>query len=261
MTKTFDRVPPITNPTVQTIVDHHSVRHYSDRPISDDQLETILVAAQSASTSSNLNAWSAIVVKDAETKVALMNLTQGNPFIEQAPVFIVWVADMSRNVALLEGTDFSPNTLDYQETLLVGSIDTALAAQNAVIAAESMGLGVCYIGGIRTDIREVARILGLPKYVFPVVGLTLGYPSEKDPATTKPRLPLSAIAFDETYDVEEARAGADVLESAHAAYYETQGKAGVSWQSATVARTHDVSTMRGRDNNSRMIAERGFAGR
>ena len=156
---TFRPDLPVTNATLETIVSHRSVRDYLDKPVADAELQSMFIAAQSASTSSNLNAWSAVVVTDPQRKERLQRMTGGNLFILDAPVFIVWVADFSRNASLC--ADSQPETLRYQESTLVGAIDAALAAQTAAIAAESMGLGVCYVGGIRT--RMKIRFFDRPK--------------------------------------------------------------------------------------------------
>lgn len=246
---------PVSNETLEIITSHHSVRDYLQTDVSDADLEAMFIAAQSASTSSNLHAWSAVIVRDEETRAELQKLTDGNLFILGAPVFIVWVADFSRNVALCEST---PETLAYQETTLVAALDAAFAAQNAAIAAESLGLGICYVGGIRTKMQGVIDLLGLPEHSFPVFGMTVGHP---DPATTagvKPRLPLKAMVFSEKYDESASLGGADVLEEQHRDYYETQGKSSISWKYATRRRTEDVKLLSGREVNSAVLARQGF---
>lgn len=247
--------PDVTNETLKTILSHHSVRHYSARPVSDEDLGAIFAAAQSASTSSNLNAWSAIVVRDAETKAELQKLTGGNLFILSAPVFVVWVADMSRNVSVC---DSSPETLQFQETTLVAAIDAALAAQSAAIAAESLGLGICYVGGVRTRMANVIELLGLPRYSFPVFGMTIGHPDPEDPAGVKPRLPVPSQVFFEAYDEKQALKGLGTLERDNEQYYESQGKSGMSWKYATRRRTEDVKLLSGRQANSAILARQGF---
>lgn len=258
MMETFRPTPPLSNATVDTILSHHSVRDYTDASVSEEALTTMFLAAQSASTSSSLNAWSAVIVRDPSAKRFLMDLTQGNPFILDAPVLIVWVADLSRNARLAESAGRKPRTLDYQESVLLGAVDTALAAQNAAVAAESLGLGICYVGGIRTQMQQVIDYLELPKYCFPVFGMTVGHPSQEDRAGVKPRLPLHAVIFNEKYSVLAADEGLPALEDAHRRYYEGQGKEGISWKRATVGRTAKISLMKGRENNRPVIASQGL---
>lgn len=242
------------------MIDHHSVRHYSDRQVSQQQLETIISAAQAASTSSNQNAWSVIVVSDPAVKTALMELTGGNPFIEQAPIFLVWLGDLGRNARLALQANAPIDALQYQEALLVATIDATLAAQNGAVAAESMGLGMCYVGGVRTRLEEVSDLLNLPDYVFPVVGMAVGYPSPDDGASVRPRLPMSAVAFVNGYDTEAADAGVDVLEDANRAYYETQGQPGVSWKGRAIARWKTTNPVFARAKNRERLARRGLPG-
>lgn len=256
---TFRPVLPVTNATLETIVSHRSVRDYLDEPVGDAELQSMFIAAQSASTSSNLNAWSAVVVTDPGRKDRLQRMTGGNPFIREAPVFIVWVADFSRNVALC-APESPPETLQYQESTLIGAIDAALAAQTAAIAAESMGLGVCYVGGIRTNMRQVTDFLGLPEFSFPVFGMTVGHPDPKAQAGVRPRLPVSAQVFSEKYDGESALAGVEDLEASNRQYYEGQGRPGMSWKWATRRRTEDVTLMRGREKNSEVLSSQGLPG-
>lgn len=227
-----------------------------DKPVADAELQSMFIAAQSASTSSNLNAWSAVVVTDPQRKERLQRMTGGNLFILDAPVFIVWVADFSRNASLC--ADSQPETLRYQESTLVGAIDAALAAQTAAIAAESMGLGVCYVGGIRTRMREVIDLLELPEFSFPVFGMTIGHPDPKAQASVRPRLPLSATVYANSYNGENALGGMDDLEAANQDYYEGQGRPGMSWKWATKRRTEDVALLRGREKNSEVLSSQGL---
>ena len=93
------------------------------------------------------------------------------------------------------------------DTLIIGSHDVGICLQNATVAAESMGLGTCHIGAIRNKPLEIVKLLNLPKYVIPLVGLTVGYPDD-DPGL-KPRLPPKAVCFGEKYNTENAKAGLD----------------------------------------------------
>ena len=91
------------------------------------------------------------------------------------------------------------------EQLLVGSVDCALVAENMLVASRSLGLGGVMIGGIRNNPEEVAKLLNLPEYTFPIMGLCIGYPDQNP--DQKPRLPKGAIVFNENYDTDQVEAG------------------------------------------------------
>jgi nitroreductase len=151
---------------------------YLTDPLADGALETMVAAAQSASNSSNLNQWSVIAVSDPKTKKQLAYLARedfkGKParpgeavgiahWIAAAPTILLWVVDGSRNYATATAQGTTPEVFDYLDSLLMGAIDTALAAQNAVIAAQSLGIGVTYLGSMRNRAKEVAELIDLPK--------------------------------------------------------------------------------------------------
>ena len=188
------------NETLDTLLSHRSVRNYLPKAVPDSVLHLAIAAAQSAPSSSNLQAWSVIAVKDESRKSRLNTVAGTQRQITQAPLLLIWLADLNRprNIAAEGGS--SAEGLDYVESFLLGVIDAALAAQNAVSALESLGLGTCYIGAIRNDPEVVARELELPKGVFPVFGLTVGYPDPAVPAGIKPRLPQSTVLHHERYD-------------------------------------------------------------
>lgn len=189
------------NDTINLLMRHASVRKYKDTPVSEEQLNAIIGAGQMASTSSNVQAYSVIAVTDSALKSQLAGLAGNQAYIEQCPVFLVWCADLYRLREVtkphLQGeTSYEDST----ENLIVASVDAALAAQNAAVAAESLGLGIVYIGGIRNQIAEVAELLGLPELVYPIFGMCVGYP---DGATgLRPRLPLEAVLHRNHYNAE-----------------------------------------------------------
>src|SRR3954469_10127871 len=116
---------------------HRSVRKFVAGEVTDDHLQAMVAAAQSAPTSSNLQPWSVVVVRDRDRKARLAACAAGQKFIEEAPVLLVWVADLDRARRLAEREGVSVHAADYLETTIIGFVDTALAAQNAVVAAES----------------------------------------------------------------------------------------------------------------------------
>ena len=138
------------------------MRRFEARQVTDDELAALVAAAQSAPTSSNLQPWSVVAVRDPERKSRLATLAGNQEFIRQAPLFLVWVADLGRARRLAARADVPLDATDYLETTVIGFVDTALAAQNAVLAAASLGLGSVFVGAIRNHPEEVAAELGCP---------------------------------------------------------------------------------------------------
>ncbi|WP_110113219.1 oxygen-insensitive NADPH nitroreductase [Bacillus sp. CGMCC 1.16541] len=187
------------NVAIETILNHRSIRHYKDQPLSDEQIRTLVESAQAASTSSYIQAYSIIGIKKKETKEKLAALAGNQPYVAENGHLFIFCADFHRHdlVAEMEQQDLS-TSLESTEKFMVALIDASLAAQNTAIAAESMGLGICYIGGLRNNLEEVSKLLNVPKRVIPLFGLTVGYPV--DESDKKPRLPVEHVYHEETYE-------------------------------------------------------------
>ncbi|MCF6278364.1 MAG: NADPH-dependent oxidoreductase [Anaerolineales bacterium] len=190
----------MNNSTLDLIYAHGSVRRYKHDPLPASVIETIVTAGQRASTSSNLQTYSVVAVTNREKRVALAELCGGQKHILQAPVFLTFCADQARlgRVCKLRGYEQNTETL---ENFLVAAVDAAIVAQNVALAAESLGLGICYIGAIRNDTAAVIKLLELPKYVFPITGMTLGWPEQAP--RLRPRLPLEAVLHWESYNPDQ----------------------------------------------------------
>ncbi len=248
-----------TNATIETMLHRHSVRSYSDKPVSSDDLTAVLSAAQATPTSSNQMSWSAVIVRDPERKRAIQELTRGNEFINNAPLFVVWVADLSRAGRQADRHGMPSEVFDYQEAILLGAIDATLAAQNATVAAESLGLGTCYVGGVRSAMAAIAALLDLPRYSFPVVGMAIGWPDASDTAGTKPRLPLSSFVFEERYDPEASDAGIAALDHDSAEYNLSQGRPPRRWSDASHRKWASADAIAGRTGNRDLLGLWGLA--
>lgn len=190
-------VDPLLTPTIEQIHRHASVRSYRPDPVPAVLVEAIVAAGQRASTSSNLQMWSVVAVAGAATRHTLAELCGQQEHIAQAPLFLAWCADLARLERACELRGYSQVTA-YVENFLVAAVDTAIAMQNAALAAESLGLGICYIGAIRNRSHEVIDLLGLPRLLFPIAGMTVGWPAA-EPAL-RPRLPLESVLHWERYD-------------------------------------------------------------
>ncbi len=136
----------MNNPTLDLIHRHTSVRRYKPDPLPASVIETIVAAGQRASTSSNLQAYSVVAVTDSTTREKLAKLCGDQKHIQVAPVFLVFCADLARLERACQLRGYA-QVAEYVENFLVAVVDTAIAAQTAALAAESLGLGICYIGG------------------------------------------------------------------------------------------------------------------
>lgn len=186
----------MATPTIELMHRHGSVRKYKADPVPVELIETLVAAAQRASTSSNLQVVSVVAVTEATTRARLAEIC-GQEHVAQAPVVLVWCTDLRRLDRACELRGYTQVT-DYVETFLVCVLDVGIAAQNGALAAESLGLGMCYLGSIRNNAQAVIDLLKLPRLVFPVVGMMVGCPAA--PPVVRPRLPTSAVLYWETYD-------------------------------------------------------------
>lgn len=187
----------MTTPVIDQIYRHASVRSFTSDPVSTELVETIVAAGQRSATSSNLQMYSVVAVTDAGKRARLEELCGGQAQIAQAPVFLAWCADRSRLDRICRHRGYAQAT-DHVEPFLVSAVDVAILMQTATLAAESLGLGACYIGAIRNNPAEVIELLDLPRLTFPIAGMTLGWPAAKP--NVKPRLATSAILHWESYD-------------------------------------------------------------
>lgn len=250
------------NPVLSTLLGHRSVRSYTPAAVSDDVLSLMLAAAQSASTSSNLQCWSVVAVREPERKQRLAALAGDQRHVRECPLFLVWLADLARLDTTGERFQLRRDGLDYMEMLMIGVIDAALAAQNAAVAAEAQGLGIVYIGGMRDRPEEVAAELGLPPRTAAVFGMCVGYPDPQRPTAIKPRLPGAAVLHHERYDTGAHIAPVDdYLQIANAFYREQQMKTHGNWAEHSLHRVRGPEAMRGRERLAQALVARGFPSR
>lgn len=186
------------NQVIERILDHRSIRSFLDKPLTVEQIQTIVECAQSASTSSYVQAYSIIGISDPEKKAKLAEFAGSQTYVEKSAHVFVFCADLHRIEigGEMEGKNVS-ELLESTENFMVACIDAALAAQNAALAAESMDLGICYIGGIRNNIQAVSELLNIPYRVIPLFALIVGYPKKRP--DKKPRLPLANVYHENSY--------------------------------------------------------------
>jgi len=238
---------------------HRSVRRFSSGEVDDATVTALIAAAQSAASSSNQQAWSVVEIRDEERKAAASRLAGDQAFIRDAPVFLVFIADWARNALIAEHRGAPTEAIGFLESTLVGFVDAALAAQNAVVAAESLGLGTVYVGSVRNNPEELADLLGLPQGAFPVVGLAIGHPDAADPAGIKPRLPQTVVRHREIYRAADD-AEIEAYEDAARAYYRTQGE-DRGWIAAVLGRVRAAASLHGRDTLRAALGRRGLPSR
>jgi nitroreductase len=184
------------NETCRLLKAHRSIRKFKAEPVPEAMIEEVIRCGQAAATSSNLQAVTIIRVRDAEARQQLAGFAGGQDHVASSGAFLVFCADLNRARIACEaqgGTMADGMT----EHFILATVDAALAAQNAVVAAESLGLGTCYIGALRNKPQEVSDLLGLPALVYPVFGLCLGWPAQAP--EVKPRLPLAAVFGEDRY--------------------------------------------------------------
>ncbi|MEH3089930.1 MAG: nitroreductase family protein [Microbacterium arborescens] len=259
----YGAVPPDAalprNAVLDLLYRHRSVRRFVPGEVDDAAVTAIVAAAQSASTSSNLQAWSVVEVRASERLDALARLAGDQDFIRRGGVFLVFVADWARAGELARRAGSRADAVSYMESTIVGVVDAALAAQNAVVAAESLGLGAVYVGAVRNNPEQIAELLGLPAGAFPVFGVVIGHPDPDDPAGVKPRLPQTVVRHRETYRLpDDAEIAA--YDEAVTQYYRTQGDAR-GWLRNAIARVRDAASLHGRETMRDSLTRRGLPSR
>ncbi|CDZ29788.1 NADPH-dependent oxidoreductase [Neorhizobium galegae] len=246
------------NAALDTILSHRSVRTYLPKPVPESVLQLIVAAAQSAPTSSSLQAWSVVAVEDQERRAKLAELASPNPQIISAPLFLVWIADLSRLRKITAQNGKTGEGLDYLESFLLATIDASLAAQNALVALESLGLGTCYIGGIRNHPAEVSELLGLPPEALAVFGMTVGYPDPAVETEVKPRLPQSVVLHREQYQAAPPEADLATYDDTMRSFQTGQGMAVRGWTSVVASRIADAPALKGRHVLLDVVRRMGF---
>jgi nitroreductase/FMN reductase [NAD(P)H] len=184
-------------PALALLLDRRVTRRYTPDEVPDALLDTVLAGAQSAPAKSDLQQFSIIVTRDARKIAAVADAIGTMPWIKEAPVLLLFCGDIrrGRQVCAVHGRAHANDSID---TFLNASADAALAMGFCIMAAEAAGLGTCPISYVRGNLPLVAELFGLPEGVFPVAGLTLGWPAARN--ATSPRLPPSVVVHRERYD-------------------------------------------------------------
>lgn len=238
---------------IELLKSHRSIRKFTDQAIAPELLNELVLAGQAAATSSFLQGATIIRVSKKETREKIATLAGGQKYVETAAEFLVFCADLKRpgNYCREYGKPFEG---DFTEHFIIATVDVALMAQSLVTAAESVDLGICYIGGIRNNPGPVSELLELPEGVYPVFGLCLGYPDQNP--EVKPRLPVSVIMKQEVYNEEGDRGSIADYDEAIREYYKTRtgGGHGISWTEQVA----DLLSEKARPHMKDFLASKGY---
>ena len=219
------------NETIQHLLNHRSIRKFKTDQLDQETINILVRSAQAASTSSYQQAYAIIGVEDDIIKQRLVEVASGQTYVAENGYFFVFCIDYHKHVLaadLASGT--VDRTVETTEALIVGAVDAGLAAQNLVVAAESLGYGTVYIGSLRNDAAKVSELLALPNHVVPLFGVAVGVP-DQEPGK-KPRLPMDAVFHRNTYTNDETmRQLLTQYEEETSAYYgdRTDGRRTEGW--------------------------------
>ena len=241
------------NEVIRLLQAHRTIRSFTPSPLADEVVAEIVRCGQRAATSSNIQATTVVRVRDAGKRARIAEVAGGQAQVTEAGAFLVFCADLHRpaRACALRGGAFVPGMTEH---FLLATVDTALFAQNCAVAAESLGLGVCYIGAVRNDPQAVAELLELPDQVYPVFGMCLGHPAQAP--EPKPRLPLAVVLKDDRYREDADQEGIQAYDLELREYYRTRtgGRKDSSW-------SEEMRTVVGKESRPHMrafLAARGF---
>ena len=188
------------NPILQSLFDRKSVRVYEEKPIPAEMKQAILEAAAQAPSAGCQQLYTILDITDPALKARLADLCDHQPFIAKAPLVLVFLADCRRWLQAYKAAGIENVRTPGVGDLLLAMADTCIAAQNAVVAAESLGIGSCYIGDVIENAEQMREALHLPEHVVPACMLVFGRPTEQQKARRKPaRFAKDAVVCENTY--------------------------------------------------------------
>lgn len=189
------------NETLNTLLNHRSIRDFTEQEVGEETMGTLFDAAMRASTSRGFQHASVIRIKDTAIRQELARI--GNQRrVATAPELMVFIVDARRSVRIREELGEDPDVARSADVFREGFTDAVIMAQNLTVAAESKGLGACYLGCVLNEYETLIDLLKLPEYTFPVVGLMLGHPASRP--GLKPRMPKELRIMEDTYSEPES---------------------------------------------------------
>lgn len=186
----------IHNSTTDCQINHRSIRKFKDRPLTTEQLDTLYEAARHTSTSMFYQQFTILHITDPKKRAAVREISQ-QPYVGANGDLFIFLADLYRNQQIRQQLGNDDGRLHTTDIFMQAAEDAILALQNALTAAESIGLGGVVLGSIKNDPEKLIEVLDLPKMTFPILGLQVGVPDQEP--QLKPRLPLEQIVFDNDY--------------------------------------------------------------
>ncbi|KAK0367834.1 hypothetical protein CLIM01_14812 [Colletotrichum limetticola] len=255
--KSFGLDGPL-NPTIELVLRRKSHRKFLPTPLAPGTLESLIAVGSSASTSSLLQTWGVVAVQDSERKSKLATLAGNQDFIRQAPLFLVFVADLHRISEVCEKAGTKDAGLEKLDMFIMPTIDCALVAQNISIAAESLNLGICYVGAVRNNCAEICDLLRLPHRTVALFGMAVGHPDPTEHASIKPRLGLDAVLHHEVWNDEDEQERLESYNKALGTFYESEGKSGRRTWTEFTSRYFESGNLDGREKMREVIMQRGF---
>lgn len=191
---------PSSNPTIATLLKHRTIRQFSDQSVSDETMQALFDVAIQTATSMGMQNTSIIWVKDKHKQKELARIN-GQDYVADAPVYLLFVADLHRPSRILREAGFNDDAVRRYKVFTAAFTDACLQVQNVVAAAESLGLGTTILGGVLNDPSSVIDLLDLPELTFPVLALMLGYPGQNP--QMKPRMDKGLRVMTDSYHDQE----------------------------------------------------------
>jgi len=188
------------NETIKTQLNHRTIREFKDKPIPEDIFNTLMEVARQTPTSNGMQSFSIIRVRDMDKK-SIVSEVCNQEYVKRAPELLIFIVDQFRNMMIAKEKGGNIENANDMDRFFQGFTDACLAAQNVVVAAESMGLGTVYFGSILNDPQMIIDTFELPELTFPVVGLGIGYPNQEP--QLKPRMDMSLRLFEDKYFIFE----------------------------------------------------------
>lgn len=181
---------------MELLNNHVTVRSFKNKPVEPEVLKSIIYSGTRASTTGNMQLYSVVVNTTTEKKGQLVPLHFNQNVAKEAPVLLTFVADFNRFTKWCKMNQAKPGYSNFL-SFITASIDALLVAQNVCVAAENLGLGICYLGTTTYNASEIIKVLELPKLTFPITTIALGYPNETPELTD--RIPIDGVIHHEKY--------------------------------------------------------------
>ena len=216
-----------TSPVIEVQQHHVTIRNFTDQPIPDEMLQSILEAGRRAPTSSNMQTYSIMVVRNQEVKKQLAVLAGNQKHVETCAVFLAFCADIHRLEAACAMHEVK--LAKSLETTLVSTVDAALVGMSVQTAVESLGLGAVMIGGMRNHPAQVAELLGFPPGVYVVFGMCVGWPDQAQIPAQKPRLPAELVIHYEQFNASDPREQLQGYDRQLAEHYGSKNQHEAAW--------------------------------